>query len=123
MIPQLQRKTGQRNVFQDAWVTQLTHRSVLSVRGRDATAILQNTATNDMKLFQREQDRAAIYTGFLTVKGKMMFDAIIAKPKLASQTDQDMEYWIDVHEQDAEPLLKHLKKYSLRKNIKFEDIS
>ena len=104
-------------------MTQLTHRSVLSVRGRDATAILQNTATNDMKLFQREQDRAAIYTGFLTVKGKMMFDAIIAKPKLASQTDQDMEYWIDVHEQDAEPLLKHLKKYSLRKNIKFEDIS
>ena len=98
MIPQLQRKPGQRNVFQDAWVTQLAHRSVLSVRGRDATAILQNTATNDMKLFQREQDRAAIYTGFLTVKGKMMFDAIIAKPKLASQTDQDMEYWIDVHE-------------------------
>ena len=76
-----------------------------------------------MRLFQREPERAAIYSGFLTVKGKMMFDAIIAKPKLASQTDQDMEYWIDVHEEDTEPLLKHLKKYSMRKNIKFEDIS
>ena len=37
-----------------------------------------------MKLFQKEVDRAAIYTGLLTVKGKIMFDAIIAKPKLAS---------------------------------------
>jgi len=37
-----------------------------------------------MRLFQKEAERAAIYTAFLTVKGKMMFDAIIAKPKLAS---------------------------------------
>jgi hypothetical protein len=28
-------------------------------------------------------ERAAVYSGLLTVKGKMMFDAIIAKPKLA----------------------------------------
>jgi len=40
-----------------------------------------------MRLFQREPDRAALYTGFLTVKGKMMFDGVIAKPKLALQTD------------------------------------
>lgn len=52
-----------------------------------------------------------------------MFDAIIAKPKLASQSEKDMEFWIDVHEKDAEALLKHLKKYSMRKNIQFDDIS
>jgi len=34
-----------------------------------------------------------------------------------------MEYWIDIDREDSEPLLKHLKKYSMRKNIKFEDIS
>jgi len=73
---------------------------------------------NDLRLFQTEgEDRAAIYTSLLTVKGKVMFDAIIAKPKLASQSEKDMEFWIDVHEKDAEALLKHLKKYSMRKNI------
>jgi hypothetical protein len=36
-----------------------------------------------MKFFQTKE-RAAIYTHLLTVKGKVMFDAIIAKPKLAS---------------------------------------
>ncbi len=93
------------------------------MRGRDSTSILQNTGTNDMKLFSKETERAAIYTGFLSVKGRMMFDAIIAKPKLAAQNEQDMEYWIDVHENDTEALLKHLKKYSMRKNIKIEDVS
>ena len=51
-----------------------------------------------MRLFAREADRAALYTALLTNKGKVMFDAIIAKPKLASQTDDDMEYWVDIHE-------------------------
>jgi len=76
-----------------------------------------------MRLFQQEPERAAIYTGLLTVKGRVMFDAIIAKPKLASQTLDDMEYWIDVHERDVEAFLKHIKRYSMRKIIKFDDIS
>ena len=34
-----------------------------------------------------------------------------------------MEYWVDVHERDAETFMKHCRKYALRKNIKIEDIS
>jgi hypothetical protein len=37
-----------------------------------------------MKLFKDEGlSRAAVFTAFLTVKGKVMFDAIIVKPRLA----------------------------------------
>lgn len=36
-----------------------------------------------MRLFKKDADRAAIYTHLLTSKGKVMFDAIIAKPRLA----------------------------------------
>ena len=57
-----------------------------------------------MSIFKKEgQSRAAIFTAFLTVKGKVMFDAIIVKPKLAKQDDEggEIEYWIDVHEKDA----------------------
>jgi hypothetical protein len=39
--------------------------------------------TADIKLFDREPDRAAIFTGFLNVKGKILFDAIVVKPRLA----------------------------------------
>jgi len=54
---------------------------------------------------------------------RRMFDAIIAKPRLAAQSPNDMEYWVDVHERDAETFIKHCRKYALRKNIKIEDIS
>jgi folate-binding Fe-S cluster repair protein YgfZ len=58
---------------------------VLSVRGRDATGLLQNVSTTDMTTFKKEgADRAAIYSAFLNVKGKTMFDAFIVKPVLAN---------------------------------------
>ena len=123
IIPKMPKKKASNAIFSDGWITKLQHRNVISVRGRDSTSILQNTITNDMRLFAREEDRAALYTGLLTNKGKVMFDAIVAKPKLASQTDDDMEYWIDIHEQDSTTFLKHMRKYSMRKNIKLEDIS
>ena len=77
-----------------------------------------------MKIFEREGDeRAAIYTGLLTVKGKTIFDAIIAKPRLAAQSKEDMEYWVDVHEEDADKFMKHLKRFAMRKNIQIDNIS
>ena len=53
--------------------------------------------------------RAAIFTNFLTVKGKIIFDAFIAKPMLANQRDDDMEFWMDVAAEDCETAFKHLK--------------
>lgn len=122
LLPKFE-QTNKKGLFEDAWVSKLTNRSVISVRGRDSTSILQNVATTDMRLMESEEERAALYSGFLTVKGKMMFDAIIAKPRLASQTAEDMEYWVDVSDLDAEAFQKHLKRYSMRKNVKIEDIS
>jgi folate-binding Fe-S cluster repair protein YgfZ len=50
-----------------------------------------------------------VFTTFLNVKGKILFDAIIAKPLIANQREDDMEYWIDVSGADAEAAIKHLK--------------
>ena len=54
-----------------------------------------------------------------------MFDAMIVKPLLAGQkTDDEVEYWIDVSsEEDATDLIKHMKRYALRKKININDIS
>jgi glycine cleavage system aminomethyltransferase T len=115
----IERKEGEAEpLFEDAWVTKLSNRSVLSVRGRDATDLLQNVITADMSTFETDgEDRAAIYTAFLNVKGKVLFDAMIVKPKLASQTKDDMEYWVDIHEDDIGALRKLLHRYAMRKNI------
>jgi folate-binding Fe-S cluster repair protein YgfZ len=94
------------------------------VRGRDATSLLQNVATTDMNVFSKEgADRAALYSSFLNVKGKTLFDAFIVKPRLANQCADDTEYWLDLHETDIEQLRKHLHKYALRRNVQIEDIS
>ena len=76
-----------------------------------------------MKVFDESDERAAVYTSFLTVKGKTMFDAFVVKPRLAAQTEEDMEYWVDIDQADAEPLRKHLRRYAMRKNIQIEDVS
>ena len=36
-----------------------------------------------MNVFEKEEKRASIYTGFLNVKGRVLFDAFIQKPLLA----------------------------------------
>ena len=70
-----------------------------------------------MSLFKKEQDRAALFTAFLNVKGKTMFDAMIVKPKLAGQYEEEIEYWIDAEDNDAQELRKHLKRYAIRKKL------
>jgi len=76
-----------------------------------------------MEAFDDEPNRAAVYAVFLSVKGKTLYDAFIAKPKLAAQTPDDTEFWLDVHQDDIAPLTKNLRKYALRKNVQIEDIS
>ena len=96
---------------------------MLSVRGKDAKALLHNISSTDLSLFDKEPERAAVYAGFLSVKGKLMYDGIIAKPKLAAQTEEDTEFWVDVDQDDLPSLHKNLRKYAMRKNVKIDDIS
>ena len=93
----------------DGWVTQLSNRSIISLRGPDSSSFLQGLTTQDMNLFQKEKERASIFTSFMNVKGKTLFDCFICKPLLAHQDGQDVEYWIDVASYDADDLIKHMK--------------
>ena len=86
LIPKMPPKklSNPNAVFEEGWVTKQPHRSVISVRGRDSTNLLQNITSTNMKTFEAEgPERAALYASLMTTKGKVMFDAIIAKPKLA----------------------------------------
>ena len=67
----------------DGWVTQLSNRSIISLRGPDSSSFLQGLTTQDMNLFQKEKERASIFTSFMNVKGKTLFDCFVCKPLLA----------------------------------------
>ena len=41
----IMQQRGNRDLFSANWITKLTNRSVISIRGRDATDLLQNTST------------------------------------------------------------------------------
>jgi folate-binding Fe-S cluster repair protein YgfZ len=60
----------------------LKNRKIISVSGLDSTTFLQSMITNDMKLFEKEPDRAAIFGLFLNPKGRILYDAIIIKSQL-----------------------------------------
>ena len=71
-----------------------------------------------MGLFEKDgPERAALYTCFLNVKGKTLFDGIVVKPRLAGQTREDTEFWLDVHAGDVDSLTALLKRYAMRKVV------
>lgn len=97
---------------------------MISVRGPNSSEFLQNLISQDITLFEKEYpDRAAIMTSFMNPKGKVLFDAFVIKPRLAGQKEEP-EYWIDVgSDEDSTALLRHLKRYAIRKPLVIKDIS
>jgi hypothetical protein len=49
-----------------------------------------------MNTFDREEERAALYSGFLNTKGRLKYDAFIFKPKDPESVARQ-QFWIDHH--------------------------
>ncbi|KOX71080.1 hypothetical protein WN51_03621 [Melipona quadrifasciata] len=88
---------------------QLKNKSLLRIRGNEASVFLQGLITNDMKHF--EEGAANIYALFLNIKGRVMYDVIIYK------SQEDNVYYVECDSQAAEPLQKHLKIYRVRRKM------
>lgn len=92
----------------------LKNKSLIQVRGKEASNFLQGLITNDMKHF--EEGAANLYALFLNIKGRVMYDVIIYK------TQEDDVYYIECDSQAVEPLQKHLKMYRVRKKIDIDSL-
>lgn len=92
----------------------LNDRSVLRVSGNEASDFLQGLITNDMK--HLEEGASNIYTLFLNVKGRVMYDAIIYK------SEESDSYYVECDLQGAEFLQKHLKLYRVKRKIDVEHV-
>jgi folate-binding protein YgfZ len=74
--------------------------------------------TNDMKLLKEPHD--AMFTAFLNTKGRIMFDAFVARVSCASGDDT---FLLDCPEGVTGKLEKYLKRYRLRSKVKIADVS
>ncbi len=118
-------------------VCPLPSRSALSLRGSEASALLQGLVTNDLRhlddrlpgaqdlALQQEpvaapgvkqaSDRRAIYALFLNTAGRVLFDALV----FSDREDPD-RLVLDCHKDVAEKVAKHLKMYKLRRKVDIE---
>ena len=118
----------------------LPSRAAIRVHGRDAAKYLQGLITNDMAAIAPgcgdadggllatavdssgdEEEAAggpvaAMYAAFLNSKGRVMYEATIARLG-------DDDFVLDCDRASREKLLKHLKLYKLRAKVKFQDWS
>lgn len=92
----------------------LKNRSVLRVSGKESSEFLQGLITNDMK--HLDEGAANLYSLFLNIKGRVMYDAIVYK------SQEDSVFYIECDFGAAEPLQKHLKMYRVRKKIDIESL-
>lgn len=87
----------------------LHERSLLRVSGKESAAFLQGLITNDIQ--HLEEGSASIYSLFLNIKGRVMYDTILYKG------NEENIFYIECDTQVIESLEKHLKMYRVRRKI------
>jgi len=88
-------------------------RSVLIVRGSDAAEYLQGQLTNDIEAIESE---CGCYAALLDRKGHLQSDMRV----LRLEND---ELWLDLEPSLSPAVLKHLRTYSIGREVEIEDAS
>jgi tRNA-modifying protein YgfZ len=88
-------------------------RAALIVNGADAAEYLQGQLTNDIEALEREQ---GCYAALLDRKGHLQSDMRI----LRLEND---EVWLDLEHGPAPSVLKHLRTYSIGRDVEADDVT
>jgi folate-binding protein YgfZ len=88
-------------------------RAALVVRGPDAAEYLHGQLTNDIEALERE---AGCYAALLDRKGHLQADM-----RLLRLENDDL--WLDLEPASAPAVLKHLRTYSIGREVEVEDAS
>lgn len=91
----------------------LSNRSLVKVSGEGIHEFLQGIITNDI---YHLMNVPSIYTMFLNVQGRVLFDGIIYK-------NDDQSCLIDCDSQIVKLLINHLKLYKVRRKIELEPLN
>ena len=94
-------------------LNRVARRKVVKLGGEDSLKLLQGLTTNDTT---KLESGGTQYTSFLNAKGRIIADA-----HLTNATSTPLKsILLDIHESSVENLMKHLKRYKMRRNVSFE---
>jgi tRNA-modifying protein YgfZ len=88
-------------------------RTMLLVRGPDAAEYLQGQLTNDIEALAPQQ---GCYAALLDRKGHLQADMRVLRQETG-------EFWLDLESGPAEIVLKHLRTYSVGRDVEVEDVT
>lgn len=94
-------------------IEHITNRTLIRVSGEESSHFLQGLITNDMH--HLEHGMGCMYTMFLNVKGRVLYDSIIYK------TPEDT-YFVECDTAGVEKLCKHLKMYRVRRKVDIDNL-
>ncbi|SMR59202.1 unnamed protein product [Zymoseptoria tritici ST99CH_1E4] len=100
-------------------LAKLTNRRLISLHGPDTAKFLQGITTNNI----RPDASQGLYAAFLTAQGKVLHDSFIyptaSTPWHTQQGDSaDAGFLVEVDSEQADVLMKHLKRHKLRSKFK-----
>jgi tRNA-modifying protein YgfZ len=88
-------------------------RAALSVRGPDAVEYLQGQLTNDVESLERE---SGCYAALLDRKGHLQSDMRVLRL-------ENEAIWLDLEPAPGPGVLKHLRTYSIGREVEIEDVT
>lgn len=99
------------------------YRSLLSVKGADASVFLQNVITDDiykLRMGEDEKGPRSLYAMILNSRGRVMYDVLVY---LIDQASAEREYFVEVDSSALNDCVtKLLEPLKLRKKVKIERI-
>lgn len=87
----------------------LDQRTLLRLSGYEVSDFLQGLITNDIR--HLKEGAASIYSVFLNIKGRVLYDTIIYK------TQDENVFYVECDSSIVNTLSKHLKMYKLRRKV------
>jgi tRNA-modifying protein YgfZ len=102
-----------RAMREEAGLLDRSQRGKLAVRGEDAAEYLQSQLTNDIEALDRNQ---GCYAALLDRKGHIQADMRV----LHLDTG---ELWLDLEPEATEAVLRHLRTYSIGRDVEVEDVT
>jgi folate-binding protein YgfZ len=102
-----------RALREGAGVVDRSSRGKLTLSGRDAAEFLQGQVTNDVEALEPE---TGCYAALLDRKGHMQADMRVLRLSTG-------ELWIDTEPETAGVLERHLRMYSIGREVEIEDVT
>ncbi|RIA96450.1 hypothetical protein C1645_733205 [Glomus cerebriforme] len=118
--PSLHTNEKEDKIHQGDHYVKIPDRGLLELYGSDTVKFLQGLITNDMPSISSGGD--GFYAAFLNPVGRVMFDSFIHPKNLGTSFPQPT-FLVECDSRIIPEIIKHMKKYLLRSNVKITDVS